>query len=73
MRLLGANSVDELGPHFVSLLYGHHDPHVFVLGRMVLTSSQVNTRMLERDIYDGEPNLNKTGLWEKAALIKSKI
>lgn len=29
--------------------------------------------MLERDIYDGESNLNKTGLWEKAALVKSKL
>lgn len=29
--------------------------------------------MLERDIYDGEPNLDKTGLWEKAALLKSRL
>lgn len=49
MRLLGAKSIEELGPQFV------------------------NTRMLERDIYDGESNLDNTGLWEKAALIKSKL
>lgn len=29
--------------------------------------------MLERDIYDGEPNLDKAGLWEKDTLIKSKL
>lgn len=34
---------------------------------------QVNTRMLERDIYDGEPNLDKSGLWEKSGLMKSKL
>lgn len=39
----------------------------------MLIVPQVNTRMLERDIYDGEPNLDKQGLWEKAALIKSKL
>lgn len=29
--------------------------------------------MLERDIYDGESNLDKPGLWEKADLIKAKL
>lgn len=29
--------------------------------------------MVERDIYDGESNLDKTGLWEKAALLKPKL
>ncbi|KAF3769325.1 FMN-linked oxidoreductase [Cryphonectria parasitica EP155] len=33
----------------------------------------VNARALERDIYDGEANLDKQGLWEKAALIRSKL
>ncbi|CAN8098570.1 unnamed protein product [Discula destructiva] len=33
----------------------------------------INTRMVERDIYDGEPNLDKAGLWEKSGLIKSKL
>ncbi|PSR73975.1 hypothetical protein BD289DRAFT_487503 [Coniella lustricola] len=49
MRLLGAASIDQLGPRFI------------------------NTRMVERDIYDGESNLDKTGLWEKADLMKSKL
>lgn len=39
----------------------------------MLTLFQVNTRMLERDIYDGEPNLDKTGLWEKSGLLRSKL
>lgn len=29
--------------------------------------------MVERDIYDGEPNLDQSGLWEKAAVMKSKL
>ncbi|KUI57836.1 Cytochrome b2, mitochondrial [Cytospora mali] len=49
MRLLGAKSVDALGPKFV------------------------NSRMVERDIYDGEPNLDKNGLWENASVLKSKL
>lgn len=34
---------------------------------------QVNARMVERDIYDGEANLDKNSLWEKADAIKSKL
>ncbi|KAK7744847.1 hypothetical protein SLS53_003080 [Cytospora paraplurivora] len=49
MRLLGAGTVDALGPRFV------------------------NTRIVERDIYDGEANLDETGLWEEAAVVKSKL
>lgn len=29
--------------------------------------------MVERDIYDGEPNLDKNGLWGQAADVKSKL
>lgn len=39
----------------------------------MLTYCQVNTRAVEREIYDGEPNLDNAGLWEKAALVKSKL
>ncbi|KAL1855674.1 hypothetical protein Daus18300_011055 [Diaporthe australafricana] len=50
MRLLGAKSIDELGPRFI------------------------NARAVERDIYDGEPGLDKNGLWEKAAsVVRSKL
>lgn len=34
---------------------------------------QVNARMVERDIYDGAPNLDQSGFWEKAAVMKSKL
>lgn len=29
--------------------------------------------MVERDIYDGEANLDKSGLWEKFGLAKSRL
>ncbi|KAF4123360.1 Conserved region in glutamate synthase [Geosmithia morbida] len=44
MRLLGAKSVSDLGPHFI------------------------NSRRVERDIYDGEPGLDKGLLWTKSKL-----
>ncbi|SPN96770.1 related to L-lactate dehydrogenase [Cephalotrichum gorgonifer] len=44
VRLLGASSVDELGPQFL------------------------NTRILERDIYDGPSGLDNSKLWSKAKL-----
>ncbi|KAL2108401.1 hypothetical protein VUR80DRAFT_3825 [Thermomyces stellatus] len=44
VRLLGATSVDELGPRFV------------------------NTRMVERDIYDGPSGLDNSKLWTKSKL-----
>ncbi|KAK2065154.1 FMN-dependent dehydrogenase [Colletotrichum caudatum] len=45
MKLLGAKSVGDLGPHFI------------------------NTRAVERDIYDGEPGIeNKVGLWARSKL-----
>lgn len=34
----------------------------------------INSRAVERDIYDGEPGLDKNGLWEKAAsVVRSKL
>lgn len=44
MRLLGAETIEQLGPRFV------------------------NSRVVERDIYDGPPNLD-TGLWSPKAKI----
>ena len=29
---------------------------------------QINSRMVERDIYDGDPGLDRSGLWTKAKL-----
>jgi hypothetical protein len=29
---------------------------------------QINTRRVERDIYDGDPGLDKRGLWERSKL-----
>lgn len=33
----------------------------------------INSRMVERDIFDGDAGLDKSGLWEKAAIVKSKL
>lgn len=64
MRLLGAKTVAELGPRFVS--------SDFFFGLMSLDHTnvplQINSRMVERDIYDGEPGLDKGGLWTKSKL-----
>lgn len=73
MRLLGANNIQELGPRFVSRRLSTLTPYKKLLTTL-LTLYQINTRMLERDIYDGEPNLDKTGLWEKSGLLsKSRL
>lgn len=70
MRLLGAKDIQELGPRFVRLLSYTHD----LTSEALLTIlHQVNSRTVERDIYDGEPNLDKSGLWEKFGLVKSKL
>lgn len=70
MRLLGAKSVNDLGPRFVSL----NQLYQCCLQCHTDICYQVNTRMVERDIYDGEPNLDRSGLWEKqAAVAKSKL
>lgn len=74
MRLLGAKNIDELGPRFVChsvfLLL-----RAFLLFVLALTNlPQINSRAVERDIYDGEPGLDKNGLWEKAAsVVRSKL
>lgn len=62
MRLLGAGKISELGPQHVRI---SHPPSRFSHG---LTRMQINTRAVERDIYDGSARLDKLGLWEKARL-----
>lgn len=78
MRLLGAGTVAALGPKFVSrttYLSILRAPFVPLPGLSQFHADihQVNTRIVERDIYDGEPNLDETGLWEEAAVVKSKL
>jgi hypothetical protein len=70
MKLLGAKSVSDLGPRFVripplssTLLETEHagltaDP---------VPTQQVNARMVERDIFDGDAGLDKSGLWTSRA------
>lgn len=53
--------VSELGPRHVSL------PSAF-LQLLCLTNVQINSRAVERDIYDGDAGLQKLGLWVKAHL-----
>ena len=62
MRLLGVEKVSELGPKHVS-----HSPPTFILID-TLTHCQINSRAVERDIYDGHAGLEKLGLWVKANL-----
>jgi hypothetical protein len=37
---------------------------------MLTTHLQINTRAVERDIFDGEPGLDRTGLWEPSSKAK---
>lgn len=73
MRLLGAKNIGELGPRFVSLPEQSHSQTRSCCRTLRLTRCQVNARMVERDIYDGEPNLDQSGLWEKSAVLKSRL
>jgi hypothetical protein len=60
MRLLGVEKVSDLGPKHVSL---SSLPSVYISNCF-----QINTRAVERDIYDGNAGLEKLGLWVKANL-----
>jgi hypothetical protein len=62
MKLLGVEKVSELGPKHVC-----HSLPTFILIH-ALTYYQVNSRAVERDIYDGHAGLEKLGLWVKANL-----
>ena len=60
MRLLGCERVSDLGLRQVSYPWPKFgvEAHYF----------QINSRAVERDIYDGNPGLEKLGLWVKANL-----
>jgi len=60
MKLLGAAKVSDLGPKFVSS---------FSFSKKAITHTpQINSRAVERDVYDGNPGLEKLGLWVQARL-----
>ena len=61
MKLLGAKEVSELGPRFVSASF----PLRFVA--LTCGRTQINSRMVERDIFDGGAGLDKAGLWTARA------
>lgn len=76
MRLMGAKDVSELGPRFVRVPSSSSETSLVWLRNQMhsLTSmNQVNTSIIERDIYNGPSNLDKSGLWEKADLTKAKL
>ena len=60
MRLLGVEKVSDLGRKHVSLLPSVDMPNAH--------NVQINSRAVERDIYDGHAGLEKLGLWVKANL-----
>lgn len=67
VRLLGASNVGELGPRFVSASAAQAPGAVERCG-LLLTCLKINTRMVERDIYDGPSGLEKPKLWSKPKL-----
>ena len=66
MRLLGVEKIEQLGLQHVSDFDTDTDN---ILG-MLTVGFQVNTRALERDIYDGPANLDRPSLWEN---VRSKL
>lgn len=64
VRLCGATRISELGKHHVSSLIDIIE-HGYLLAN---SSSQVNTRAAERDIYDGPLGFSKMGLWLRSKL-----
>ena len=61
MRLLGVEKIEDLGPKHVS-------DDLTMLLPCILIYFQINSRMVERDIYDGPAGFEKFGLWVKARL-----
>ena len=75
MRLLGVEKVSDLGPRHVSeTIYTPHPPSPRLCTAaprfVILTNPQINSRMVERDIFDGGSGLDTFGLWEK---VKSRL
>jgi hypothetical protein len=69
MKLLGAKNVSELGPRFVShpRLIPIASIPAFSFSLANPSRQQVNARMVERDIFDGDAGLDKSGLWTSRA------
>ena len=70
MRLLGVEKVSDLGPRHVSELHIPTNPPAAPYSRaphlvILINNSQINSRMVERDIFDGGSGLDTFGLWEK--------
>ena len=63
MKLLGVKEVSELGPKFVSTVR----PVRPLRTRTYTIYDQINSRMVERDIFDGGSGLDRDGLWEARA------
>ena len=70
MRLLGAKTVTDLGPHFVSAPLPSSGPPMPPSEDANRLCSQINSRAVERDIYDGPAGLDRSGLWTN---VKAKI
>ena len=69
MRLLAVERVDQLGPQHVSLSFSGHDDRDFLSSRFAdFALQQVNTRAVERDIYDGPTGFSKVGMWVSSKL-----
>ena len=58
MKFLGVKEISELGPRFVSASF-----LVRLTGADMCVRTQINSRMVERDIFDGAAGLDKAGLW----------
>lgn len=69
MKMMGAKDISELGPRFVSAPRFSF-PQKLCPGQPTLTfgsSPQINSRMVERDIFDGGAGLDRSGLWTSRA------
>lgn len=62
MRLLGVERIDQLGPQHVSLSFPSLRLNNLFVNLMLTPPNQVNTRALEREIYDGPAGFGNLGL-----------
>ena len=64
MRLLGAQMVQDLGPTLVChdiIAFSECNDHAY-------QTRQVNTRIIEQQLYDGPPGLEKFEMWVSSKL-----
>jgi len=67
MRFLGVGRVSELGPNHVSFSQTNVKCHAS-LDCSAYLFSQINSRALEQQIYDGPAGLEKLSLWVQSKL-----